>query len=86
MLCTIALLAHEHTATVRSWFLNYFLRPTITQEVQLAEYDLLGFYKEHPVRRQRNIGLLPLAENLFLRTMDVPEDALSINIEMESEL
>jgi hypothetical protein len=76
-------IAHKHKAAVRIWFLP---RPTIQQDVQLAEYDLLGFYEEHPVRRQRDIGQFPSAENTFLRTMNEPEDALSIHIEMESEL
>jgi hypothetical protein len=51
-------IAHKHKAAVRSWFLPL---PTIQQDVQLAEYDLLGFYEEHPVRRQRDIGQLPFA-------------------------
>jgi hypothetical protein len=76
-------IAHKHKATVRNWFLP---RPTIPEEVQLAEIDLLGFFDENPVRRQRDAGQLPLAENPLLRTMDVPEDALSVFIEMESEL
>jgi hypothetical protein len=77
-------IAHKHKAAVRSWFLP---RPTIQQDVQLAEYDLLGFYEEHPVRRQRDIGQLPLAEKPLLFTINVAEDALSITIEMEeSEL